>query len=143
MSLLNHFWRLAIYLWVSPGSLVGLLAALLAFTRGGKWKIVTGVLEVHGGGVTRLLSRFTAMGGPISAITLGHVVVGATQSDLDRTRLHERVHVRQYERWGPLFIPAYLFASYWIWLRRSGHPYLDNPFEVEAYAVSDAREPLE
>ena len=128
-----------IYVWVSPGSLLGLSAAFIAVCRGGKCRVVDGVLEVAGGGVTALLSPGTAVPGGISAITLGHVVVGATQYDLDRTRLHERVHVRQYERWGPLFIPAYLLASTWIWLTRRGDPYFDNPFEAEAYAVSDTR----
>ena len=46
---------------------------------------------------------------------------------------HERIHVRQCERWGPLFLPAYLLASAFIALR-GGNPYLDNPFEREAYA---------
>jgi hypothetical protein len=140
MQPLRFFWRILIYIWVLPGSLVGLFAALIALLRGGGWQVIDGVLEIYGGGVTQMISRFSATPGPISAITLGHVVVGATQSELNRTRLHERVHVRQYERWGPLFIPAYLFASFWIWLRRCGHPYLDNPFEVEAYQVSDGQE---
>lgn len=140
MRLIYALWRLFLYLWVAPGSLVGLTAALIALCRGGGWQIVDGVLEIYGGGVTRMLSRWSAVPGAISAITLGHVVVGATKSDLDRTRMHERVHVRQYERWGPLFIPAYLFASFWAWLR-GGSPYFDNPFEVEAYAVSDGVAP--
>jgi hypothetical protein len=41
------------------------------------------------------------------------------------------VHVRQYERWGPLFVPAYLVSSLVLWLR-GRDPYWDNPFEVEA-----------
>jgi hypothetical protein len=134
MPLLLIMRRTALYIWVGPGSIIGLSAALIAICRGGRCRIVDGVLEVHGGGVTRMLSRFSAVPGGISAITLGHVVVGATEQELERTRTHERVHVRQYERWGPLFIPAYLAASTWIWLRRTGHPYRDNPFEVEAYA---------
>lgn len=42
------------------------------------------------------------------------------------------VHVRQYERWGPLMGPAYLLASLYMHLtgRRA---YRDNPFEREAY----------
>jgi hypothetical protein len=126
------------YAWVAPGSCVGLTAALLALSRGGKCQVVDGVLEVACERTTRLIGRWTATGGPLSAITLGHVVLGASLADLERTRDHERVHVRQYERWGPLFIPAYLLASGWLWLR-GYHPYLDNPFEVEAYAVSDGR----
>ena len=47
------------------------------------------------------------------ALTLGHVVLGVSQAALDDTRAHERVHVAQYERWGPLFLPAYLAASGW------------------------------
>ena len=65
-------------------------------------------------------------------MTLGHVVLGADQPSLDRTRDHERVHVRQAERWGPAFIPAYLLASIIAWMRGLD-PYLDNPFEREAF----------
>jgi hypothetical protein len=65
-------------------------------------------------------------------MTLGHVILGRDTAALAATREHERVHVRQYERWGPLFIPAYLGCSLYLWLRRRD-PYYDNPFEVEAY----------
>lgn len=65
-------------------------------------------------------------------MTLGHVVWGQDAKCLARSRDHEHVHVRQYERWGPLFIPAYLLASLIAW-RRGLDPYMDNPFEVEAY----------
>ncbi len=50
---------------------------------------------------------------------------------LDRTRAHERVHVRQYERWGPLFLPAYLAASLCA-VARGRHAYFGNCFEREA-----------
>ena len=65
-------------------------------------------------------------------MTLGHVVIARDEHLLEETRAHERVHVRQCERWGPLFIPAYLAASLVLWLvgRRA---YEDNPFEREAY----------
>jgi hypothetical protein len=52
---------------------------------------------------------------------------------LDFCRSHELVHVRQYERWGVLFIPAYLLCSLVLWLT-GRDPYRDNPFEREAYA---------
>jgi hypothetical protein len=48
------------------------------------------------------------------------------------SRAHERVHVRQYERWGPLFLPSYLFLSLYMYLRGCD-PYRDNPFEREAF----------
>ena len=63
-----------------------------------------------------------------------HVVLGRDETLLDLTREHERVHVRQCERWGPLFLPAYLLASVLVFLR-GGRAYLDNPFEREAYAA--------
>ena len=127
-----------LYLWASPGSLVGLLLTLVALLTGGRARVVSGVLEAHGGWVTRLLRRGNRWTGPIAAITLGHVVLGCDEPTLTRTRRHERAHVRQYERWGPLFIPAYLLASAWLGLR-GFNAYLDNPFEVEAYAIDDPR----
>ena len=127
-----------LYVWVSPGSVLGLLPAPLAVLQGGSARVVDGVLEVQGRIVTTLLRRGLPWVGPGSAITLGHVVWGCDQRCLDRTRTHERVHVKQYERWGPLFIPAYLVASLVAHLR-GFDAYRDNPFEVEAYAVSDGQ----
>ena len=71
---------------------------------------------------------------PALALTLGHVVFGQTRAALDATRAHEHVHVRQYERWGILFVPAYLAVSAYLYLR-GRDAYRENPFEVEAYAV--------
>ena len=64
-------------------------------------------------------------------MTLGHVIIGRDVDCLDFCRDHEQAHVRQVERWGPLFIPAYLAASAWAWSRRR-HYYWDNWFEVDA-----------
>jgi hypothetical protein len=96
--------------------------------------VLDGVLEVHGGLVDVLLRRATLLPGGASAMTLGHVVLGRDAWLLDCTRAHERVHVRQAERWGPLFLPAYLLASAAIAVR-GGNAYLDNPFEREAYGM--------
>ena len=69
-------------------------------------------------------------GSPVS--TFGHVVLGRTQRHLDACRHHQLIHVKQYECWGPLFVPAYL--TWWYVLRYKGKDsYLDNPFEREAY----------
>ena len=67
-------------------------------------------------------------------MTLGHVVIGRDQQSLDVSRKHERAHVRQCERWGPLFIPAYLGCSLVLLLCRRD-AYHENPFEIEAYAA--------
>ncbi len=133
-----RYLRSFLYLWASPGSLIGLMMTLVALMTGGRARVVSGVLETHGGWVTRLLHRGNRWTGPIAAITLGHVVLGCDEATLTRTRRHERVHVRQYERWGPFFIPAYLLSSAWLGLR-GFNAYLDNPFEIEAYALDDPR----
>lgn len=127
-----------LYVWVFPGTAVGLIFVPLALLTGGGVQWIDGVIEVYGGWVPRILSRPFWFSGPISAITLGHVVVGCDRPTLKRTRRHERVHVRQYERWGPFFIPAYCLASLWIRFK-GGSPYFDNPFEVEAYGIDNPR----
>jgi hypothetical protein len=60
------------------------------------------------------------------------VILGRDQDCLNHSRDHEHVHVRQYERWGPLMLPAYLGSSFVLYLR-GFDPYFDNPFEQEAY----------
>jgi hypothetical protein len=129
--------RPLVYLWTLPTTTVGLLALVLgAIGRGRvRHRVVDGVLEVHGGLVTDFLTHCTPLEGGASAMTLGHVVLGRDELMLDLTRDHERVHVRQCERWGPLFLPAYLLASAVVFLRR-GRPYEDNPFEREAFALT-------
>jgi hypothetical protein len=92
---------------------------------------VNGVLEVHGPILAWLLSRALPPPGGAAAMTLGHVVLGRDLAALEATRAHERVHVRQCETWGPLFVPAYLAASGWAVLR-GGHFYFDNWFESQA-----------
>jgi hypothetical protein len=121
-------WR---YVWAAPGSAIGLLAAAVA-CRGAHVRVVHGSLEVHGPAVRRLLTTLVPIPGGAAAITFGHVVLGRDQASLDATRAHERVHVRQYERFGPFFIPVYLAASAWARLR-GGDMYYDNYFEREAF----------
>ena len=116
------------YVWAAPTSCLGLAAVAVTAPSCG---IVDGVLEAHGPGVARLLDT-VAPHMRVSAMALGHVVLGRDAAALDGTRAHERVHVRQAERWGPLFVPAYLAASVVAWVR-GGDPYADNVFEREAW----------
>lgn len=76
------------------------------------------------------------------AMTLGHIILGQTEAALDVSRDHEHVHVRQYERWGPFFLPAYLGCSFVLWMQ-GRDAYRDNPFEVAAYAVADFNKPAD
>jgi hypothetical protein len=118
--------------WASPWTLVGVLLGIVNLAAGGTCRLRGRVLEFEGRFLSWLLSRAPVIGGA-AAMTLGHTVIARGQGDLDRTRAHEFVHVQQYERWGLLFIPAYLLSSLWMWCRGK-HPYWDNPFEREAYA---------
>ncbi len=120
-------------LWAAPASAIGLAIALVT-CRHGQLALVDGVIEVHGPWLRWALRHLVPLRGGASAITFGHVVLARDQASLDSTRGHERVHVRQYERWGLLFVPAYLTAGLWAALR-GGHPYFDNRFEREAYGA--------
>lgn len=123
--------KLLRYLWVSPATFVGLLLAAIALLGGGRARRIQGVLEVGGGSLHRLVALLPE-GLRFGAITLGHVIVGRDDAALDRARSHEQVHVRQYERWGVFFFPAYLGSSL-LQLARGRDPYRDNCFEVEAF----------
>jgi hypothetical protein len=122
-------------LWALPATVLGLGFAALALA-GGRIRVIDGVIEAHGPAVRWALARCLPMSG-IAAMTLGHVVLGRSQAALDSTRAHERVHVRQYERWGVLFLPAYLMASGYA-VVTGGHYYHDNVFEREAVAGAKA-----
>ncbi|WOP16176.1 signal peptide prediction [Ottowia sp. SB7-C50] len=128
---MQHIWR---YFWPLPWTLVGLLAAVLAAAAGARWQWRHGALEVHGGLAARGCARLPPAC-RFEAITLGHVILGLDACCLDQARAHEHVHVRQYERWGPLFVPAYLASSAWQWCR-GAPPYRANRFEREAYRLA-------
>lgn len=128
------FNRTAGYLWAAPCTALGLLLALFACLAGARARAVNGVLEVAlDSQPDSRRSRFTRV--PFCAITLGHVIVGINHAELHRLRAHERVHVRQYERWGALFLLAYPASSLLQWMQ-GRRPYWDNHFEVEARALA-------
>ena len=120
------------YLWAGPNTLLGLLFVPLTLATGGGVQRVRGALEVHGGAAAFALRHGTLLPSGASAMTLGHVILGRNLECLARCRDHEHVHVRQYERWGPLFLPAYAVASVVAGMR-GGNMYRDNAFEREAY----------
>jgi hypothetical protein len=124
-------YRALAYIWAFPATGIGLLLVLLGAMKGGSVRIVDGVVEAHGGIITHLLKKGLPLLGYPAALTLGHVVIGFDAVCLDKSREHERVHVKQYERWGPFFIPAYLIVSLVLHLR-GRDAYNDNPFEKEA-----------
>ncbi len=101
---------------------------------GGRGRHRDGALEFYEG-PTAWCVRHLPTGPSTAGITLGHVILGQNGDDLERVGLHERVHIRQFERWGPLMGPAYLLSSVWVWTL-GGDAYRDNPFEVEAYRIA-------
>ncbi len=122
------------YAWASPNSLMGLVIGAAMILAGAQARRVAGVLEVGGGLVGTLLGpKKIAL--PWRAMTLGHVIVGIDQAALNQSRAHELVHVRQYEQWGPLFLPAYVASSLWQ-LACGRRCYRDNWFERQAYERS-------
>jgi hypothetical protein len=117
--------------WALPMTALGLLALPFAWAGGGAIRLVDGVVEVHGRWIAAFLRRWPPFSAGAAAMTLGHVVLAMSPRDMEESRAHERVHVRQCERWGIFFLPAYLGASLWA-LLRGRDPYHDNPFEREA-----------
>lgn len=126
------------YVWPAPYSAIGLVLAWLVVACGGWWRVRAGTLECGGGRLGARAARLPRRYG-FGAITLGHVILGVDGRTLDAVRRHEQVHVRQYERWGPLFGPAYLASSLAQWLR-GRRPYRDNHFERQAYAEAARRD---
>ena len=124
--------RAAGYAWAGPWTLLVLVffVAPLALFRS-RVRVVAGVVEATGGPLPRILAGLLP-GLSVAAITLGHVVLARSDGEAERWRAHERVHVAQWARWGLLFPLVYLGASLVARLR-GRDPYLDNPFEREAF----------
>lgn len=129
--------RLLRYLWAGPYTVLGLALGALAALFGATARAHFGVIEVFGGKLGAMLARLPE---PLrfSAMTLGHVILAVDRSALVQLRAHERVHVRQYERWGVLFVPAYFLSSL-LQLLRGRNPYRENHFERQAYAATPRR----
>lgn len=130
--MMDRLKKLAAYAWASPNTLLGILLALIVGRSTNQWVWVDGVLEISGPKLASWLNRPWGALSSITAITFGHAVLAQSREAHDFTRTHERIHVHQYERWGPAFIPAYLGASGYLWLR-GRDCYRENPFEKEAY----------
>ncbi|HNQ85622.1 MAG TPA: hypothetical protein PLP82_05625 [Deltaproteobacteria bacterium] len=130
VKMMSRSARIVRYAWASPYSFAGLLLALVAILSGASLHLRDGTLEVAGGRIGAWVNRL-----PRSlrfyAITLGHVILGSSHDLLDLHRAHERTHVRQYERWGVLFVPLYLLMSL-LQVLRGRDPYRGNTFEREA-----------
>lgn len=116
--------------WAAPYSVFGIFVGLIGCLTGGSVQRRGCALEFYGG-ATNVFLKYIC--GPwVSAITFGHTILGQNPELLSQCREHEWVHVRQYQRWGPLFGPAYLISSIIVWCQGK-RAYRDNHFEREAY----------
>lgn len=125
-------WYLVI--WTAPNTLLGASIGFLGVLFGGRVQRHGAALEFHGMLVRGVLKY--GCGPWVSAITFGHCILGQSAEVLEAVRDHECVHVRQYEKWGPFFIPAYLCSSA-VAFMQGKRPYRDNFFEREAYGEND------
>lgn len=125
------------YAWALPATMLGVVFGTCARLSGATAVVRDGVIEVAGGRIAQAISLLPRSL-QFSAITLGHVVIGVNHDVLRECRVHERVHVRQYERWGILFFPLY-FGSSLLQLLRGRSPYWYNYFEREAYRAERGR----
>ena len=107
-------------LWSLPDTVLGLLFALLSLALPRPWGGLL-VAETNRGLAWLFLTRRG-----FGAITFGRVVVSAVQIT-PRLLVHESHHARQYEVFGPFFLPVYLWLHF-----RWG--YAANPLEREAEA---------
>ena len=127
---LQDLWVLPVYLWVSPCTLLGL--CVLAIPKHGdrQVKFHRGTIGIFGPGIERILSMVPIEDGA-AAMTIGHTILARDERAWLTTFRHEFVHVRQYQWFGPFFVPAYFLESLWQWFL-GRHPYVDNRFEVQA-----------
>lgn len=135
---MRHLHCFSKYLWALPISCVGILFLPFVLSSGGTVSFVSGIIEAEGGILAPILSRICSCF-PIDAITVGHVILGCSRESIIRCRVHERIHVRQFERWGPIFPFLYL-ASSAIAIMRGRDPYRSNIFEQEAFSASEQDE---
>lgn len=129
----SAIFKLIAYAWAVPNTVLGILLGFVMLGLGGKVRIVKGVAEFYGGKAGRF---FASLPHPFcfGALTLGHVILGTCHRELVALRAHEHVHVRQYERWGMFFLPAYALSSLWE-LTHGRCGYRNNFFERQAYAT--------
>ncbi len=134
---LRTLFKLIAYAWAAPNTLLGILLGLVMIVFGGRVHFMDGAAEFHGGWVGNF---FATRPRPFcfGAITVGHVILGTCHNELNALRAHEHVHVRQYERWGVFFLPAYALSSLWE-VSNGRNGYWNNCFERQAYA-EDAKQ---
>ena len=106
------------FLWTLPNTAIGVVLGVFTFQvpRGAGGVLI---FDRSQRGITRLMPRFNR-----GAMTVGHVIL-SSQPVVGTLLAHEMHHVRQYDRLGPFFIPAYFLLA-------AGYGYRRHPMEVSA-----------
>ena len=106
------------FMWTLPNTTIGLLLGTFTFQlpRFGGGALI---FDRAPRGLTWVMPRFQR-----TAMTLGYVILSA-EPVAGSLLIHEREHIRQSRRWGPLFIPAYLLLAI-------AYGYNRHPFEIAA-----------
>jgi len=106
------------FVWTSPNTLIGLVLGLGTFQRP---RFADGaiIFDRAPRGLTAVMLRFHRV-----AMTVGFVIL-STRPVAGHLLAHEQHHIRQYEAWGPLFIPVYFVLAI-------GYGYRRHPMEIRA-----------
>lgn len=128
---MEHLRQISAFLWAAPNTILGIGLGFLLFDR---------PKRLHQAVIFEGSALLQYLGVPPAAITLGHVIL-ATRHMPPQILAHELIHVRQYECWGPLLIPAWLVGLL-VGAVRTRQPYLGNPFEREAFLLGEGGVPL-
>lgn len=132
--------RLLGVLWALPVSAPAFVCVVLLYPSGTRWARVrygsTTALVAWGGWLRPILAHLPL--GAMAGMTLGQVVLLNQRWAIRPIGAHEFEHVRQYLRWGGLFVLANGVESLWQW-GCGRHYYWDNRFEVAAYRYERTR----
>ncbi len=118
------------FFWVLPNTILGFLLGFNSLFSSKRVRVV-GPFPNHFELDNPWFLKLT----PFPAMTFGHCVLCKSKKEALEWRKHELVHIKQYERLGPFFLPLYL-ASSCIALLGGYSPYYDNIFEIDAYNKS-------
>lgn len=129
--------RILGHLWAFPLTLVGLLVALLGWTRFLRLEGGAFLFVAKPGGLVDFLFRFTGTQGGAGVLTGACIFVAPAYAEDSVLVRHERRHVSQAFLFGPLLPLLYGLASLAA-VVRGLHPYRNNLFELDAYAAEAA-----
>jgi hypothetical protein len=120
-------------LWAAPLTLFGLLVAALLYALSGfrgQWRVKSPAISLITPLSTQLFSHPKLN---LSALCIGQLIIARDEGNLQSSWAHECVHIRQAQRYGPLF--PFLYCGHSLWCALTGrHAYWNNVFEVEARA---------